>query len=78
VKDLWGWFVASDDHRLISRALIAGVLVAAVGLTACGRKGPLEPPPSAAVKATPSADGKPPPDPGITKPDRPFVLDPLL
>ena len=70
--------MASDDRRLFSRALIAGVLIAAVGLTACGRKGPLEAPPSAAATAGPSADGKPPPDPGITKPDRPFVLDPLL
>jgi predicted small lipoprotein YifL len=70
--------VARVDRRFISRALIAGVLVAAVGLSACGRRGALDPPPSAAAKAAPTADGKPPPDRGITKPDRPFVLDPLL
>ena len=70
--------MARVDHRLISRAVIAGVLLAALGLTACGRRGPLEMPPSAAAKLPPTADGKPPPDPGITKPDRPFVLDPLL
>ena len=74
----WGWFVAPDDRRILSRVLIASVLVAAVSLTGCGRRGPLEPPPSAAVTTTKPDDSKPPPDPGITKPDRPFVLDPLL
>jgi predicted small lipoprotein YifL len=71
--------VSLDDRRFLSRVLIAGILVAAVGLAACGRRGPLEPPPSAAATTTVPDDGKaPPPDPGITKPDRPFVLDPLL
>jgi predicted small lipoprotein YifL len=29
---------------MISRLMIAGVLIAALGLGACGKKGPLEPP----------------------------------
>ena len=67
--------MAPVDRRILSRALIAGVLIAAVGLTACGRKGPLEAPlPPAAAKVDPNA----PQDPGITKPDKPFILDPLL
>jgi predicted small lipoprotein YifL len=33
--------------RPFSHAVLAGVLVASVGLSACGRKGPLEPPPGA-------------------------------
>lgn len=31
----------------ISHAVLAGLLVACLGLGACGRKGPLEPPPGA-------------------------------
>ena len=68
-----GSAVAPVDRRILSRALIAGVLIAAVGLTACGRKGPLEAP-LAAAKADPNA----PQDIGPTKPDKPFILDPLL
>jgi predicted small lipoprotein YifL len=62
---------------LLSRALIAGVLLAAIGLTACGRKGPLEPPPAAAARSA-EPDGTKPADTGPTKPDKPFLLDPLL
>ena len=29
---------------MISRLLIAGLLIATLGLTGCGKKGPLEPP----------------------------------
>lgn len=29
---------------MIARLMIAGVLIAALGLGACGKKGPLEPP----------------------------------
>ncbi|HEX5210880.1 MAG TPA: lipoprotein [Pseudolabrys sp.] len=36
------------DRRYARLALIAA-LAAALGLTACGRKGPLDPPPSASV-----------------------------
>ncbi|MGO9421794.1 LPS translocon maturation chaperone LptM [Roseiarcus sp.] len=71
------------------RALAVAVLVA-LGLTACGRYGPLEPPPDASAQAkapTPKPDQlsgeslnpqmkrKIPP---ITPPDQPFFLDFLL
>ena len=49
------------------------VLAAAVGLAGCGRKGPLE---------APGADIKPAPDTTTktsdAKPNKSFVLDPLL
>jgi len=67
--------VAPADSRFFVRAMIAGVLVAAVGLTACVRRGPLEAPPAAAANAPDPAAQQ---DPGIEKPDRPFILDPLL
>ncbi|MCC6984720.1 MAG: lipoprotein [Bauldia sp.] len=41
--------------RLFSHAVLAGVLIACVGLSACGRKGPLEPPPGAVADTQPSA-----------------------
>lgn len=57
-------------------------VVAAIGLSACGRKGPLEPPPGMAataanpdpIAAASAPQTPPPPD----KPNRPFILDPLL
>ena len=64
------------NRRILPRALIAGVLIAALGLSACGRKGPLEAPPGAALKA--GEPGAAPRDAGIAKPDKPFLLDPLL
>jgi predicted small lipoprotein YifL len=36
-------------YRLPARLAVAGVLIAALGLAACGRKGPLELPPEAAI-----------------------------
>jgi predicted small lipoprotein YifL len=38
-----------------ARVAAVGVLVAALGLSACGRKGPLDPPPSAAAHSAPGA-----------------------
>ena len=56
-----------------------GVLLVAfavlLGLSGCGQKGPLEPPPSA---ATPQAEGQPAPPPPPKAPNEPFILDPLL
>jgi predicted small lipoprotein YifL len=70
--------VALEDRRILSRALIVGILAAAVGLSACGRKGPLEPPPTASLApADPAAPGAPP-QTGAGKPDKPFFLDFLL
>jgi predicted small lipoprotein YifL len=66
--------VATFDRRFLSRALFAGLLVAAVGLAGCGRRGVLEPPPSAGV----TTNGEKAPDTGPKKPDKPFFLDWLL
>jgi predicted small lipoprotein YifL len=40
--------------RVYLRIALAGALAAALGLAACGRKGPLDPPPDAAVKSNQS------------------------
>jgi predicted small lipoprotein YifL len=55
--------------------LIALLLLATMSLSACGKRGTLEPP--AAASAEKSASTAPEPKPG-EKPHRPFVLDPLL
>jgi predicted small lipoprotein YifL len=80
-----------SSRSLFCRAvLIAGLL--APGLSACGRRGALEPPPDPSVaqqetvsegsgQATlPSPVGTPrsKPSRGYTIPDKPFILDPLL
>ncbi len=69
-------------------ALVAGLIV--LGLSACGRRGALEPPPDGSApqvqqnpadQATlPSPVGTPRSTPrrGYTIPDKPFILDPLL
>ncbi len=78
--------------RLFFRLALVGALAVSLGLAACGRKGPLDPPPSAV-----SATGKEEPtntalirsplekpgdtaqsDAGNQVPNEPFVLDPLL
>jgi len=54
------------------RAFVIAVVAAAIGLSGCGRKGPLE---------APGAEIKPAPDTTKTsdaKPNKSFVLDPLL
>jgi predicted small lipoprotein YifL len=68
--------VAPDDTRVFARALMVGILLAAVALTGCGRRGPLEAPPGAAAAA--SADPAAAPAAPVPEPDRPFILDPLL
>jgi predicted small lipoprotein YifL len=70
--------VALKNRRILSRALISAILVAAVGLSACGRKGPLEPPPTASLAPADPTDPNAPPDTGAGKPDKPFFLDFLL
>ena len=72
-------------------ALIAGLIV--LGLSACGRRGALEPPPDASAQGgqaeqgnavsdstLPSPVGTPRsrPSQGYTIPNKPFILDPLL
>lgn len=39
------------SERAFFRLALVGALVASLGLAACGRKGPLDPPPSAAADA---------------------------
>jgi len=68
--------VAPVNRRFLSRAVVVGLLAAAVGLSGCGRKGALEAPPGMAVKA--ATVGEPPADTTTPKPDKHFVLDPLL
>lgn len=66
--------MALNDRRVVYRALVAAALISAVGLSACGRRGALEPPPSA--RAAPSDAN--PADPDADKPDTPFILDKLI
>jgi predicted small lipoprotein YifL len=47
--------VSRKSERALVRFAVAGALVAALGLTACGRKAGLDPPPAAA--AVPTAEG---------------------
>jgi predicted small lipoprotein YifL len=70
------------------RLAAAGALVAMLGLTGCGRKGPLDPPPAAAVPVQGVQPGQPvdvlgpdgrPLPPGAPPPNRqPFILDWLV
>lgn len=77
-------------NRLSARLILIGALVGALGLAGCGRKGPLEPPPSASI-AQPALgpDGQPvaAPAEGFDEQGRPvaprgkqqrFLLDWLL
>jgi predicted small lipoprotein YifL len=68
--------VALNDRRNLMRAALVGVLIAGVALSACGRKGALEPPPGA--KTSDASTGDPVADRQAQKPDRPFGLDGLL
>jgi predicted small lipoprotein YifL len=52
-------FLALD--RLSAGFALALLGAAAFGLTACGRAGPLEPPPGPAVGVSPTASAAPPP-----------------
>jgi len=53
------------DCRLIARLAVFGALAAALTVAGCGRKGPLDAPPSAAIdapaSAAPTAAGTPAP-----------------
>jgi predicted small lipoprotein YifL len=71
-----GVAVAPADRRIVSRALVAGMIVLAIGLAGCGRKSALDPPPGAAVTAKTCATCAP--ATGPQKPNKPFVLDWLL
>ena len=56
-------------ERSFLRLALAGALVASLGLAACGRKGPLDPPPSAsAADAAPAQRSAPNPNPFAAPP----------
>jgi predicted small lipoprotein YifL len=78
----------SSSLSLTRAALVAGLL--ALSLSACGRRGALEPPPDpSAPQAQPVAEGQGTlPSPvgtprsratqGYSIPNKPFILDPIL
>ena len=59
--------------RIALTSLFVAFLVSALGLSACGRKGPLERPPAAKAADAQAGDGV-----SSSKPNRPFILDRLL
>ena len=64
-----------------SRIFVGLVLIAALGVTACGRKTGLDTPYEAGMQARKDAQkaGEPlPPEPEKPNLNKPFVLDPLL
>jgi predicted small lipoprotein YifL len=63
------------SYSVLFRAGIATALLAALALSGCGRKGPLEPPPSATA-ASQTHDQQDPNQP--EKPDKRIILDNLL
>ena len=44
------------SERPFLRLALIGALAASLGLTACGRKGPLDPPPGASIDGVPQAN----------------------
>jgi predicted small lipoprotein YifL len=72
------WAVGLFDRSIVVRAAIAGVLIAAFALSACGRRGPLEAPPSAAAVSDAEKAAAVENDPKAGKPGHSFVLDPLV
>lgn len=54
-------------------SLLVALIVSAIGLSACGRRGPLERPPGAKTANAQAAEGV-----SSSRPNRPFILDRLL
>lgn len=71
----WGGAVALNNRRILMHAMVTGIVIAGLSLSACGRKGGLEPPPEIEVVDPDLAVEGPAHD---EKPDRPFILDGLL
>jgi predicted small lipoprotein YifL len=79
--------VSPNCDRPFLRLALIGALAAALGLAACGRKGPLDPPPAASLAGDPAAakssnappvmdrEGRPIAPPG---PNKRIPLDVLL
>jgi predicted small lipoprotein YifL len=66
------------DRSTVMRVALAAMLVAAFGLSACGRRGPLEAPPNARAVSSDENAAAVAQDPKAGKPNRSFILDPLL
>ncbi|WP_168192684.1 LPS translocon maturation chaperone LptM [Undibacter mobilis] len=47
-----------STERSFFRLALVGALVASLGLASCGRKGPLDPPPGAALEGAPAEQPK--------------------
>jgi hypothetical protein len=68
---------------IFGRAALVGLVLAGLALSGCGRRGIPEPPATAGADAVNSALPSDPANPSggtdeATKPDRPFILDPLV
>jgi predicted small lipoprotein YifL len=83
----------NPTDRRFARLALAGLLVAAFGLSACGRKGPLDPPPGAQAQQVQQGNSGPGTTPAPPPPQtydaagnpiapkgekKPFMLDWLL
>jgi predicted small lipoprotein YifL len=69
--------VAITERPIVMRVALVGLLFGALALAGCGRKGPLEPPPSANAVVNPDT-GQPEPGAAQPKSDRRFLLDGLI
>ena len=75
--------------HVLTRCAVLAVAIAALGLSGCGRRGNLEPPPGSGQAPAPATTnqsvipqgldgGRGSDAPVITAPKQPFILDPLL
>ena len=69
---------ATVRNPLSPRLFVVGTLVLCLAVTACGRRGPLDPPPEAAPENVRVPAPIPTPPPEDQRPSRPYVLDGLL
>jgi predicted small lipoprotein YifL len=75
-----------NHFRLVSRLALTAALAVALGLGACGRKGPLDPPPGASLEGEPQANmpslmsskGQVPPGAAVQPSKKHIPLDILL
>jgi predicted small lipoprotein YifL len=65
----------SFRDRTLPRLALIGVLVTALGLAACGRKGPLDLPPAASAEAAQGSAGT---GSAAPEPKKPLPIDVLL
>jgi predicted small lipoprotein YifL len=66
-------------HGLLRLAsLVVGLSLLAAGLSGCGYKGSLDPPPDAKAEAGAAKQAAKPGDPKPVTPHKPFVLDRLI